>query len=111
MAQSGVREIPQSMKRLRQSPFVWPRRPLDPTVPIVARRFAIRLLIVWLFAVLPLPHSWGFLPMFVALTGFNALSCLLIALMLRENLGTFALNHYDEALWMAALCLIGRLFI
>jgi hypothetical protein len=99
------------MKRLRQSTIVWLRRPLDPTVPIVARRFAIRLLILSLFAVLPLPHSWGFLPMFVALTGFNTLSCLFMALMLREKLGTYALNHYDEALLMAALCLIGRLFI
>ena len=99
------------MRRLPQSPFVWPRRPLDPTVPIVARRFVIRLLIVSLFAALPLPHSRGFLPMFVALTGFNALSCFFIALMLREKLGTYALNHNDEALLMAALCLLGRLFI
>ena len=80
-------------------------------MPIVARRFAIRLLIVSLFAVLPLSHAWGFLPMFVALTGFNALSCFFVALMLREKLGTYALNHFDEALLMATLCLIGRLFL
>jgi hypothetical protein len=49
--------------------------------------------------------------MFVALTGFNALTCFFMAQLLREKLNTGALNHYDEALGMAALCLIGRLFI
>jgi len=87
------------------------QQPVDPSVLIVGRRFAVRLLIVWIFAALPLPHSWGLLPMFVALTGFNALTCLLTALLLREKPNTSALNHYDEALGMAALFLIGRLFV
>jgi hypothetical protein len=84
---------------------------IDPSVPIVARRFAFRLLIVLIFAALPLPHSWGLLRMFVVLTGFNALTCFVKALLLREKPNTFALSHYDEALWMAMLCAIGWLLI
>ena len=87
------------------------KRPLDPTVPVVAKRFAIRLLILLLFAALPLSHSLSFPAMFVSLTGFNAIACFFTALLLREKRNTHALNHYDEALGMVALCLIGRLFI
>ena len=87
------------------------QQPVDTSVAIVARRFAVRLLIVSIFAALPLPHSWGFLPMFVALTGFNAVACSFMALLLREKPNTHVLNHYDEALWMAMLFLVSRLFI
>ena len=98
-----------SLKRQRSS--VWPRRPLDPTVILVARRFALRLLIVLLFAALPLPHSLGFLPMFVALTGFNALVTFFTGLLRGEKLNARTLTHYDEALWMGALCLVGALLL
>ena len=87
------------------------RQPVDPSVPIVARRFAFRLLIVVAFAAMPLPHSWGLLRMFVVLTGFNALTCFVTALLLREKPNTQALSHYDEGLWMAMLCVAGWLFI
>ena len=83
---------------------------MDPSVPMVARRFAIRLLIILPFAALPLPHA-SFLHMFVALTGFNAMFSFFSALLLREKLNAPALNNYDEALGMAAICLISRLFI
>ena len=87
------------------------QHPVDPSVPIVARRFAVRLLILLIFAALPLAHSWGFLPMFVALTGFNALACFFMALLLREKPNRHVLSHYDEAFWMAMLFLLGRVFI
>jgi hypothetical protein len=64
-----------------------------------------------IFAALPLPHSWGFARMFAVLTGFNALTCFVTALLLRERPNTHALDHYDEGLWMAMLCVISRLMI
>ena len=99
------------MKLSWQNTRVWLKRPLDPSVPVVAKRFGVRLLILSFFAALPLSHGWGFATMFVALTGINALTCFFAALLLREKLNTGALNHYDEALGMAALFLIGRLFV
>src|ERR1039458_2542128 len=99
------------MKLSWQNTRVWLKRPLDPSVPVVAKRFGVRLLILSFFAALPLSHGWGFATMFVALLGFNALPCFFAALLLLEKLNTGALNHYDEALGMAALCLIGRLFV
>jgi hypothetical protein len=98
------------MKNIWQRPAAWPKRPLDPSVPTVARRFAVRLLIILPFAALPLPHA-SFLGMFVALTGFNAMFSFFAALLLRERPNAPVLNNYDEALGMAALCLIARLFI
>jgi hypothetical protein len=77
----------------------------------VTKRFAARLLIVLVFAALPLPHGWGFLPMFVALTGCNTVAAFFTALLRGEKLNTRTLTHYDEALWMAGLCLTGRLFL
>jgi hypothetical protein len=64
-------------------------------VPVVAKRFGVRLLILSFFAALPLPHGWSFPAMFVALTGINALACFFTALLLREKLNTGAINHYD----------------
>ena len=99
------------MKALWQGPNARRQQPVDPSVPIVARRFAVRLVIVLIFAALPLAHGWGMLRMFVLLTGFNALTCFIAALLLREKPNTQALSHYDEGLWMAVLCVIGWLFI
>jgi len=87
------------------------QQPVDPSVPIVARRFAFRFLIVMIFAALPLPHSWGFSRMFIVLTGFNALTCFVTALLLHEKPNTHALSHYDEGLWMAVLCVTVRLYV
>lgn len=75
----------------------WLKRPLDPSVPVVAKRFGVRLLILSFFAAIPLSRSWSFPAMFVALTGFNALACFFMAQLLREKLNTGALTHYDEA--------------
>jgi hypothetical protein len=99
------------MKDSWQRPTAWLRRPVDPSVPMVARRFAIRLLILLPFAAVALSHGWGFAHMFVMLTGFNALYAFFTALIQREKFTAHTLNHYDEALGMAALCLIARLFI
>ena len=99
------------MKLSWQNTRVWLKRPLDPSVPVVAKRFGVRLLILSFFVAMPLSRSWSFPAMFVALTGINALTCFFAALLLLEKLNTGALNHYDEALGMAALCLIGRLFV
>ena len=49
--------------------------------------------------------------MFVVLTGFNALTCFITALLLREKPNSQALSHYDEGLWMAMLCVAGWLFV
>ena len=87
------------------------QQPVDPSVPLVARRFAVRLVIILIFAALPLAHGWGMLRMFVTLTGFNALTCFIAGLLLREKPNTQALTHYDEGLWMAVLCVVGRLFV
>jgi hypothetical protein len=78
---------------------------------MVARRFAIRLLILLPFATLPPPQAGGFAHMFVMLTGFNALYAFFTALIQREMFNARTLNHYDEALGMAAICPIARLFI
>jgi hypothetical protein len=99
------------MKAMWQSLNGRLQQPVDPSVPIVARRFAVRLLIVLIFATLPLPHSWGFSRMFVVLTGFNALACFITALQLREKPNMHALSHYDEGLWMAMLCVTGRMCV
>ncbi len=49
--------------------------------------------------------------MFVALTGFNAMFSFISGLLQREQFNALVLNNYDEALGMAAICLIARLFI
>lgn len=98
------------MRQVRQRPAFWLKRPLDPSVPTVARRLAIRLLIILPFAALPLPQT-SFLRMFVALTGFNAMFSFVSGLLQREKFNASVLNNYDEALAMAAICLIVRLFI
>ena len=105
------RDESEKLKHMWQSPSAWLKRPVDPSVPVVARRFAIRLFIVLPFAALPLLHTGDFSHMFVLLTGFNALYLFFTALLLREKPNASTLNHYDEALGMAALCLIGRLFL
>jgi hypothetical protein len=99
------------MNALRQNLNGRLRQPVDPSVPIVARRFAARVLIVLIFATLPLAHSWSFSRMFVVLTEFNALACFVTALLLREKPNVHALSHYDEGLWMVMLCVTGRLCV
>ena len=101
--------LPWPMRSLLQGLNVRLRHPLDPSVPVVARRFAVRLAIVLIFAALPLAPGWSMLRLFVMLTGFNALTCFIAALLLREKPNTQGLSHYDEGLWMAALCVIGWL--
>ena len=59
-------------KENRQRLAVWLKRPLTCPYLTVARRLAIRLLILLPFAALPLPQT-SFLRMFVALTGFNVM--------------------------------------
>jgi hypothetical protein len=43
------------------------------------------------------------------LTGFNTLSLVFVATLRREHPNTGAMTHWDEAIAMAALCLIGMM--
>jgi hypothetical protein len=87
------------------------KRPLDPSVFLVPKRFALRLAILLLFAAMPFMHGWSFAQLFIVLSGVNAMSCSLLALLHRERPLTSALTHWDEALAMAALCVIGVLVL
>ena len=86
-------------------------RPLDPSVEHVTRRFGVRLTVLLLFAAIPFPHGWGFPTMFIILTGVNALTCSLMALIRRERPDTRALTHWDEAIAMLSLYFIGTMVI
>jgi hypothetical protein len=83
--------------------------PLHPSVPIVSKRLAKRLIILMIFAVLPVPHGIGFAKMFTLLTGINVVSSVATALFRRERFDTWALTHWDEALVMAGLFITARL--
>ena len=84
-------------------------RPLDPSVPLVLRRSAFRLFIVLLFSMTPISGIVGFRKMFVILTGVNALTCVIWALIRRERPGGLGLTHWDEALIMTFLSLLGSM--
>ena len=92
---------------MRQPALRYANHPLDPSVGYVTRRFGVRLIIVLLFAAIPIPHGWGFSTMFIVLTGTNALTCSLMALTRRERPDTRALTHWDEAFAMLFLCFMG----
>jgi hypothetical protein len=87
------------------------KQPLDPSVFLVPKRFALRLAILLLFAAMPFVQGWGFARRFIVLSGVNAMSCCLLALLHREPPLTCALTHWDEALAMVALCAIGVLVL
>lgn len=92
--------------------ILWPSKgPLHPTVRQVCTRFAVRLLILTLFAALPFAHGWGFARMFITLTGINTLSLVFLATFRRERPDTSAMTHWDEAIAMAALCVTGILIV
>lgn len=81
--------------------------PLDPSVRIVARRFAFRLAILILFCLVP--TDLGFRRMFIVLAGINAIFCLAWALLRREKIRSAGLTHWDEALVMFGLFLAAHL--
>ena len=84
-------------------------RPLDPSVPLVLKRSGLRLFIVLLFSMSPISGAVGFKQMFVLLTGVNALTCAIWALVRRERPGGPDLTHWDEALIMTFLSLLGSI--
>jgi hypothetical protein len=84
-------------------------RPLDPSVPLVLKRSALRLFIILLFSMPPVSGAVGFRQMFVILTGVNALTCAIWALIRRERPGGIDLTHWDEALIMTFLSLLGSI--
>jgi hypothetical protein len=84
-------------------------RPLDPSVPLVLKRSALRLFIILLFSISPISGAVGFRQMFVFLTGVNALTCLIWALVRRERPNGPGLTHWDEALVMTFLSLLGNI--
>jgi hypothetical protein len=85
------------------------QRPLHPSVRVVTARFGFRFMILLMFAAFPFPHGWGFARMFTILTGFNAISCSIMALIHHDRPNSRAMTHWDEALAMAALFVIARL--
>jgi hypothetical protein len=84
-------------------------RPLDPSVPLVLKRFTVRLAILLIFCSLPITGGIGFKRMFLALTGINAIMCVIWALLRRERPKSAGLTHWDEALVMAILWLTAQL--
>jgi hypothetical protein len=85
------------------------QRPLHPSVRLVTARFGFRLMILFIFAAYPFLDGWGFARMFIVLTGFNAISCSVMALIHRDQPNTRAMTHWDEALAMVALFVVARL--
>ena len=83
------------------------RRPLDPSVPLVLKRIALRLLMLSVFSSLPMARIVGFWRMFAILAAVNAVGCVVWALLRREKPGGHGLTHWDEALVMVLLCLLG----
>ena len=96
------------MKLLQRWTSSSTRKPLDPSVVIVTKRFCVRLLVLMFFAALPIPNGPGFTKMFVLLTGTNALICAVMAVVHRERPNTRALTHWDEGLAMLALFMVGQ---
>jgi hypothetical protein len=85
------------------------QRPLHPSVRVVTARFGFRLMILFLFAAFPFPQGSGFARMFTILTGFNVISCSVLALIHRDKPNTRAMTHWDEALAMVALFVVALL--
>jgi hypothetical protein len=85
------------------------RRPLDPSVPLVLKRIALRLLMLLVFSSLPMARIVGFWRMFAILAAVNAVGCVVWALLRREQPGGRGLTHWDEALVMVLLCLLGSI--
>lgn len=97
-------------KEVRGRPSGFIQLPLDPSVALVARRFAVRLAFVLILAAIPIAGGIGFHRMFAALTGANAIMCVVCALLQREKPNGAGLTHWDEALAMTGLWLGANLF-
>jgi hypothetical protein len=97
------------MKEIRARLLGFVRLPLDPSVAVVSKRFAIRLAILLIFAALPIAGSVGLRGMFIALTGVNVIMCVVWALLRRERLNGASLTHWDEALLMSSFWLAAHL--
>ena len=78
---------------------------MDPSVALVSKRFLVRLIIVIMFAALPISGGVGFRRMFIALSGVNVIICVVWALLRRERFNSTALTHWDEALFMSGFWL------
>lgn len=85
------------------------RWPIDPSVPLVLKRLAFRLLILLAFASLPMANVVGFWRMFALLAAVNAVACVVWALLRREKPGGNSLSHWDEALVMIFFWLLGSI--
>lgn len=83
------------------------QRTLDPSVPQVLKRMAFRLLILFLFSALPVAQGIGFKHMFATLAAVNASICIVWALLRRERPWGRGLTHWDEALVMLLIWLLG----
>jgi hypothetical protein len=83
--------------------------PLDPSVVVVTKRFAVRLAILLFLAAIPITGGVGFHRMFIALTGANGIICAVCGLLHREKVNGIGLTHWDEALIMTGLFLGTRL--
>jgi len=83
--------------------------PLDPSVPLVLKRFTVRLMILLIFCALPMAGGIGFRRMFLILTGVNAIICVVWAVLRRERPRSAGLTHWDEALMMTILWLTAQL--
>ena len=85
------------------------QRPLDPSVPLVLKRFTVRLIILLIFCALPMAGGIGFRHMFLVLTGVNAMICVVWAVLRRERPRSAGLTHWDEALVMTIFWLTAQL--
>ncbi len=85
------------------------QRPLDPSVPLVLKRMAFRVLILLLFSALPIAQGIGFKRMFATLAAVNAVTCIIWALLRRERPWGRGLTHWDEAIVMILLWLLSSI--
>jgi hypothetical protein len=74
--------------------------PTEPTTPLVAARFVLRLAILCLFSLL---SRRGFGPAFSALLLMASTLCSVIATLRRERVMASILTHWDEAAAYALL--------
>jgi hypothetical protein len=99
-----------SMKNLWTETAALLRGPRDASVPIVAKRLAVRLAILVIFAAFATGHPWNFAAIFCCLASLSAFTCSVIALFKRENFRSAGLTHWDEAIILLLLSLVAGLF-
>ena len=83
----------------------WPREPDNPSTRYVAKRFALKFAILFVFALAQIPSRWGFGYAFVVLTALSGIICIGLALVRREPWTLARLNYWHEALAFLTLTL------